>query len=331
MQQHSHRKIGRLLNTRAWRPLCSALIFTLSVLLGCSATADTREITMESLSPTKEHEQATEVIVHLMQRFHYSRVAVDNELSDQIYDRFLETLDPQKSFFLASDIVEFEEFRLKLDDALRKEQLDPVFTIFKRFRTRVDARTKFAQQLLNSEFDFTIDENYTFNREDATWPLSEEAADELWRKRVKNDVLTLRLAEQSNDELTKTLEERYRRMQRRVNQLAANDVFQIFINAYTLSVEPHTSYFSPRSSENFEINMSLSLEGIGTALSTENEYTVVQRVIAGGPAAMSEQIKAEDRIIGVGDGKDEKIALRFYPPVRQLVLHLLLLRWFGTK
>jgi len=176
-----------------------------------------------------------------------------------------------------------------------------------RYAVRNWIRCLTSLNLLERDFDFTIDENYTFNREDSPWPESQQAFDELWRKRVKNDVLNLRLAEQSDEDLVKTLEERYERMNRRVAQLSANDVFQIFINAYTLSVEPHTSYFSPRSSENFKINMSLSLEGIGAALQTEGEFTVVQRVIAGGPAAMSEQLSVEDRIVGVGEGKDKDI------------------------
>ena len=200
MQQHFSSSFGRLLSTRASRPLCSALIFTLSILTACTATADTRETTLDSLSPTADHIDATEVIVQLMQRYHYSPVSVDDELSDQIFDRFFESLDPQKSFLLATDIEEFNQFRLEFDDALRKEQLDPVFDIFKRFRARVEERAQFAQQLLTRKFDFTIDESYTFNREDTIWPQSIKAADELWRKRVKNDVLNLRLAEQSVEE-----------------------------------------------------------------------------------------------------------------------------------
>jgi len=124
-----------VLTSRTWRPLSGALLFSISVILGCAATADTREITLDSLSPTTEHEQATEVILHLMQRYHYSRVSVNDELSDQIFDRFLESLDPQKNFFLNSDVKEFEQFRLKFDDALRRSQLDPVFDIFKLTRT----------------------------------------------------------------------------------------------------------------------------------------------------------------------------------------------------
>jgi len=278
-----------------------------SLVFGGAAQADIRTVPLDALVPTNDHQQATAGIFQLMQRYHYSRVSVDDELSEQIFDRFLESLDPQKSFFLASDIKEFDSNRQKFDDAIRNARLDSVFNIFKRFRARVEERASLARELLEREFDFTIDETYTFDREDLGWAQSQNAIDELWRKRVKNDVLNLRLAEQTDEDLKKTLEERYDQMERRATQLSANDVFQIFVNAYTLSVEPHTSYFSPRSSENFRINMSLSLEGIGAALRTENEYTVVQRIIAGGPAAMSEQLSAEDRIVGVGDGKDEDI------------------------
>jgi len=200
---------------------------------------------------TAEHRRATEVIVFLMKEYHYNPVSVDDELSNQIFDRYLDSLDPQKSFLLASDIEEFEQYRNTLDDSLKKEQLEPVFDIFNRFRQRVGERAEYAKGLLSKEFDFTIDETFIFDREEIPWAASVEAADDLWRKRVKNDVLNLRLAEQTDDDLVETLEDRYNRMERRIVQLSANDVFQIFINSYTLSVEPHTSYFSPRSSEEF--------------------------------------------------------------------------------
>lgn len=300
--------------TLAWKPLSGALIITISLLLGCTATADTQEIESDALeissgapTPTEEHEQATQILYQLMRRYHYSPVSVNDELSEQIFDRYLESMDPQKNFLLASDIAEFSSLRDGLDDAIRNADLDPVFAVFERFRSRVANRAVFAKERLNRDFDFSIDESYNFNREDLPWLTSQAEQDEQWRRRVKNDVLSLRLADQSEDEIKETLEARYERMERRVVQLTPNDVFQIFINAYTLSVEPHTSYFSPRSSENFEINMSLSLEGIGASLSTEGEFTVVRDVIAGGPAALSEKISADDRIVGVGDGKDADI------------------------
>jgi len=292
---------------QARRRLAQALVFTFSAFTSLAAVSDNREVAFESLAPSVEHRQATQVIMQLMQRYHYTPVAVNDELSDQIFDRFLDTLDPQRSFLLASDIEEFSKYRFELDDALKTSELNPVFVMFKRFRTRMGERAAFAQDLLKSKFDFTVDENYAFNRDEADWPESEKALDELWRKRVKSDVLNLQLADQSGDELLDTLQKRYDRMATRVNQIGVNEVFQFFINAYTLSVEPHTSYFSPRRSENFSIDMSLSLEGIGAALQTENEYTVVQRVITGGPAAKSELVSVDDRIVGVGNGADGEI------------------------
>ena len=288
------------------RQCARALVFALTVFFSATALAD-REVAFESLAPTPEHEEAVAGIMQLMQRYHYKRVRVNDQLSEQIFERYLESLDPQKSFLLASDIAEFDQYRRGFDDALRTARLSPVFDIFKRFRARVEERASFATGLLKRDFDFTIDEQYAYDREEAQWSQSQKAMDELWRKRVKSDVLNLRLAEQTDDKLINTLEERYERMARRVSQLSANDVFQFFINAYTLSVEPHTSYFSPRSSENFKINMSLSLEGIGAALQTEGEFTVVRRIITGGPAALSEQVAVDDRIVGVGEGEKDEI------------------------
>jgi len=257
------------------------------------------------LKPAPEHREATAAIYQIMQRYHYKRVSVNDELSEQIFERFLQALDPQKSFLLNSDVEEFEDYQHTFDDAIRSARLAPVFNVFNRFRTRVEERAKYTKGLLKNDFDFMKDESYTFDREDLPWMQSNEAMDEHWRKRVKNDVLNLRLTEMAEDQVVDTLVKRYDRMAERVKQLKPNDVFQIFINAYTTSVEPHTSYFSPRSSEEFQIRMSLSLEGIGAALQTENEYTVIQRLIAGGPAAMSEQLSAGDRIVGVGNEGEE--------------------------
>ena len=299
--------VWSLCSQRSGQFFARALVVACSALISVPAISDTKLVSLDSLEPTREHRKATEGIVELMQRYHYKPVPVNDELSGQIFDRFLDTLDSQKRFLMASDVAEFEKYRFEFDDALRKAQLKPVFEVFKRFRERMEERALYAQNLLQRDFDFTIDESYTFNREDEEWVESQKVMDELWRKRVKNDILNLRLADQSNEDLVDTLEKRYDRMARSVTQLNANQVFQFFINAYTLSVEPHTSYFSPRSSENFNINMRLSLEGIGAALQTEDEYTVVRRVITGGPAALSKQISVDDRIVGVGNGKKEEI------------------------
>ena len=289
----------------------SIRILAVALALLCSPLGLTRADA--ALEPGKAHREATAAVVQLMEHYHYKRVAVDDELSGQIFERYLDSLDPQKSFFLQSDIDDFEDYRTGFDDVLRHARLEPVFDIFNRFRLATEDRAEFAKGLLQKEFDFTLDEKYAFDREDMHWMPSKNAMNELWRKRVKNDVLSLRLTEMADEQIIVTLQKRYERMRSRVAQLNTNDVFQIFINAYTLSVEPHTSYFSPRSSEEFKIRMSLSLEGIGAALQTEDEYTVVRQIIAGGPAALSALLNVDDRIVGVGNEESEIVDVVSWP------------------
>ncbi len=261
----------------------------------------------DPLLVTREHRQATGLIVHLMTNYHYLKAPLDDGLSRQVLQRYLDSLDPNRLIFLQSDIAGFEVYRERLDDYLRTSYLKPGFDIFKVFRTRVAERAEFANQLLEQSFDFTVEEAYEFRDENASWPLSLDEMKDLWRKRVKNDLLSLLLTGRTEEEAMETLRQRYSGIERRANQLNADDVYQLFINAYTTAVEPHTSYFSPRTSENFNIRMSLSLEGIGAALQTENEYTIVRRIIPGGPADMSKNLHVDDLIIGVGQGSEEPI------------------------
>lgn len=289
------------------------LVHTLVVVFAASCSINGMSNSGGVVQPTPEHRQATANILQLMQRYHYKRVPVDDQLSEQIFDRFIDALDPQKSFLLASDIADFNEYQRRFDDVIHDSKLDPVYEVFDRFRSRVQQRATYATDLLESDFDFTVDEIYVFNREDLPWIENTKGMDEYWRKRVKNDVLSLRLNDVAEDDIVDTLTRRYERMALGVTQLKTNDVYQFFINAYTTSVEPHTSYFSPRNSEEFEIRMSLSLEGIGAALQTENEHTVVRRIIAGGPAAMSELLSVDDRIVGVGDEGEEIVDVVSWP------------------
>ena len=275
------------------------------VLCANGAGATVTDVT--ELEVTPEHRQATGLIVHLMSNYHYLKVPLDDTLSEDILARFLENLDPGKQIFLASDVTAFGVYATRFDDFLRVGYVKPAFDIFRVFRARVKERSQAALALLEQEFDYNVEERYQFNRDEASWPDNQAAIDELWRKRVKNDLLGLRLADRTDEQAKTTLVQRYEGIARRAHQLNSNDVFQLFMNAYTTAVEPHTSYFSPRTSENFKIRMSLSLEGIGAALQTDNEHTVVRRLIPGGPAARSNKLKVDDRIVGVGQGDDEEI------------------------
>ncbi len=259
------------------------------------------------LVPTESQTRATELITDFIANYHYKKVPLDDALSRQIFDRYLDSLDPNHSYFLDSDIKEFSPARDQLDDQLREARLDTAFAIFIRFRDRLDERTRAELELLNRPMDFTVNEDYVFDRSKSPWAGRAEL-DEYWRKRVKNDVLSLRLSgKTSMDDIKKILTRRYEDMQRRMDQLNSEDVFELFINAYLTAIEPHTAYFSPRTSENFRIRMSLSLEGIGAVLQSDNEYTQVRQILKGGPADKSGLLHEDDRITGVGQGATEPI------------------------
>lgn len=283
--------------------ISALLLGVLSVLV----QANEKIVDPATLTPTAAQQQATRLITRFISQYHFKKTPLDDDLSAQIFKRYIESLDPNRSYFLASDMEELEAYEYFLDDLLRKSRLEPVFEVFRRFRSRVEERSAFAIGLLDTDFDFTREEEYRFDRSKASWAQDRDELNDIWRKRVKNDVLTLRLAGKKDPkEIKELLRKRYERLSRRVAQLNVDDVYQLFMNAYAGAVEPHTAYLSPRTSENFRIHLSLSLEGIGAALRTENEYTVVQRIIRGGPADKSGLLHPEDRITGVGQG-DENI------------------------
>ncbi len=259
------------------------------------------------LTASPDHLRATELIVQFLRRYHYRNRTLDDEHSEGILVQYLEALDPNRSYFLTSDIEEFQKYRHQLDDALRDAELNPAFVIFKRLRQRLEQRVEFAIGRLKDGFDFGISEDFVPDRSEVAWAKNESELDEIWRKRVKDDALNLTLAGRSADEVVEVLQNRYQRLADRIGQFTNDDVYQMFINAYTATIEPHTSYFSKRASDNFKIRMSLSLEGIGAALQTENEYTVVRRVIPGGPADLNGQLATDDRITGVAQGEESVV------------------------
>jgi carboxyl-terminal processing protease len=284
--------------------LLSALLLLLGFL---PVLASVREVPPEELQPNRSQRQSTLIILKVINEYHYKKQPLNDEMSRAILNRYLGVLDPNRSFFTQGDIDRFNVVSDQLDDDLKDARLDSAFNIFRVYRQRVDERVGYALKLLDRDYDFTINESYQFNREDAPWTADAAELNELWRKKVKSDILNLKLKDKPLDEIRDTLAKRYTGIQRRTRQMDADDVFQVFINSYTLSLEPHTSYMSPRVSENFDISMRLSLEGIGAVLSNENEYTVVQRTVAGGPAALSGQVGPGDRIVGVGQGADGEI------------------------
>ena len=293
--------------TACTRGVLSAALLLLATLGGPSAcAAQEGPAATEEIRPTAAHARSARAVVELMSRYHYRKAPLDDELGSRVLDRYIDVLDPSHSVFLAGDIADFDLHRTGVDDALRRGRLDLAFEVFNRYRLRMGSRARLAAELAAHDFDFARDEELELDRSSSPWPRSSVAVDDYWRRRVKNDILDLELAGHEPETIPESLRARYSRMARRVRQIDADDVVQYFLNAYTQSIDPHSAYFSPRRSENFRIRMSLSLEGIGAALQTEGEHTVVRRIIAGGPADRSGELQVDDRIIGVRqDDEDE--------------------------
>ena len=284
-------------------------LFFLLLLMGVTAALQAKVpiVPEEELNPTDIHTRATTIIRHIVKNYHYKKINIDDELSASILEKYLEHLDLNRSFFLQSDIDNFSRYKTLMDDAINESNTTPAFEIFKIYLKRVDERVDYALKALDLGFNFEIDESYIFDRREQPWADSGKTLDDIWRKRVKNDILNLKLSRKKDEDINDTLHKRYERLRINAHQLDSNDVYQTFINAFTTSIEPHTAYFSPRTSENFDISMRLSLEGIGAVLRSENEYTMIQSIITGGPADLSGKLKAEDRIVGVGQGSEGEI------------------------
>ena len=282
------------------------LITTLS-LLSLHSFAQEKSLPDENkMSPSLEQIRSANIITDFLSRYHYRRIKIDDQLSASMFELYINSLDPTKSYFLRSDIDKFSRYILNLDDALKIGDLRPAFDIFLVYQMRVEERIQFAIEQLQQDFDFSKKENFYIRNDDTEFLLNLKEQNEHWRKRVKNDILALRLFDKSNDEIKDTLTKRYNNLLKRTQKLNSNDVFQIYINAFASSIDPHTSYLSPRTYDNFEIRMSLSLEGIGAMLKLDDDYTVVEKIIPGGPADIGDKLHAKDRIIGIAQQDEEE-------------------------
>lgn len=280
------------------------------VLLTLTTTVQAANLSSPSvpLQPLMAHAETAGVSANLLSRFHYQAASLDDALSAKIFDRYLKALDPERVFFAQTDIDQFGAARTTLDDAILKQNLELPFAIFGRYEQRVRERLAAARNLLLGGFDFGRTESYRYLRTDEPWAASDKELDELWRKRVKNDWLRLKLAGKDDKAIRETLDKRYENMQSRALRSKSEDVFQLFMNAYASSIEPHTNYLGPRASADFAISMKLSLVGIGAVLQEREDYVTIRELVVGGPAARSEQLAIGDRIVAVAQGEDEQPA-----------------------
>ncbi len=292
------------------RPLGWLALTVLSVLLLAATDAALRTparaasiLPPGSLAPTNDQRATARKIGHILEETHYSRAAIDDAFSRQVFQRYLELLDPEHSYFLASDVQEFSVYQDRFDDMIHTGNLDPGYLIFDRFKQRNRERMEYAISLLKSQPDWNVKTSYDFDREHAAWPATEADMNQLWKKRVANDALSLRLAGKTWPQAADLLRKRYQTVIRRVDQVKSEDVFEDLMNAYARTYDPHTSYFSPLNSEEYRIQMSLNYEGIGASLQLIDNYVTVMNVIQGGPAAVAGTLKQNDRITGVGQGR----------------------------
>lgn len=278
-----------------------------SLTLGGNAAAANK---WDSLQPDRDEIVASLNVVELLKRHHYSKPPLDDARSVIIYDSYIKLLDPARSYFTAADIAEFDKWKTQFDDFLKSGNLDPGFTIYKRYLDRVKQRLDFALAELNKgvdKIDFTVNETLLIDRKDAPWLKDQAALDDLWRKRVKDEVLRQKIAGKEPKQIQETLIKRYKNQLARLDQTRAEDIFQAYINTFAQSYDPHTNYLSPDNAENFDINMSLSLEGIGAVLQSDNDQVKIVRLVPAGPAAKTKQVAPADKIIGVAQGNKEMV------------------------
>ena len=274
------------------------------IIAGIFSSAYTGDATSVSsypkLAPESFHPRVEQYITFILNKYHYKSINLDDSLSTHMFDRYIQRLDYNRSYFLKSDIDSFEPYRYTLDDAINDDNLQFAYMVYNTFENRFKERQAYINSLLQKGFDFNIDELYRPDRSDQPWAETSVQLDSIWRKRIKDEALRMKLAGKEWDKIRETLQKRYDTYNRNMERSQSEDVFQYYMNIFSESYDPHTNYMSPKISDDFQIQMSKSLEGIGASLRTENEYTKVVEVIPGGPADKSGLLKANDLIVGVG-------------------------------
>lgn len=287
-----------------------AVVTCLAVLLGPAVPGMAKPELPASpavLDTTPRERQVARMVTRFVERAHYARQTLDDSLSEATLKTYLEMLDGNRHYFLQSDIAYFARYRNSLDDSLRAGDMDPVFDIFRLYRLRNQQNLGYALSLLDQEPDFSVNEDYVFDRKTLAWISTPAEMQDLWRRRVKNDALGLMLADKTWKETSEVLRKRYNRVLDRINKLDSDDVFETFMNAFAMTLDPHSNYLSPRQSEEYKIQMSLSYEGIGASLQLDEEFVQVMNVIPGGPAAADGRLKATDRITAVGQDDSKEM------------------------
>ncbi|HZJ91991.1 MAG TPA: carboxy terminal-processing peptidase [Thiopseudomonas sp.] len=288
----------------------SALAFIIGLAAVPAAYATSKAQQWDYLQPDRDQMIASLNVVELLKRHHYSKPPLDDARSRKMYAGYLKMLDPARMYFTATDVQAFNTWETQFDDFLKAGNLKPGYAIYKRQLERLDQYLEYALGVLNTgvdKIDFDIVESFETDREKASWAKDEAALQDLWRKRLKDEVLRLKIANKEPKAIQTLLVKRYKNQQKRLQQTRSEDVFQAYINAFAQTYDPHTTYLSPDNAENFDINMKLSLEGIGAMLQGDNEHVKIVRLIPAGPAEKSKLVAPADKIIAVGQGKKDLV------------------------
>ncbi|MFD0795304.1 carboxy terminal-processing peptidase [Mucilaginibacter litoreus] len=281
------------------------LMLVLAAALACNASPSKpvyKNAGPNDLQPDPQQSVVLSYVTKLITDYNYKKVPLNDSISKIIFDSYLKKLDENHNYLLASDVKDFEQFQTTLDDDIKAGNLANVFYMFNVFQKRYTEYVNYSVAELNKNFDFTKNETFTYDREKQPWPASVSEIHDLWSKRVKYDLLNLKLTGKTDAANKETLKKRYTSILSQSNKLSNQDVFQAFMDAFTEAIDPHTNYFNPALAANFNIDMSRSLEGIGASLQIDNEYVTIKGVTAGGPADKSKQVNIDDRIIAVAQG-----------------------------
>jgi len=263
-------------------------------------------VEVPTLTPLEVHKGTSLAVVEQLRHHHYVKKPLDDGLSSDIFDKYLNTLDGGRAYFLAADVAGFEQYRYLLDDALKRGNLAPAFEIFNRYQERVVDRLQYLLGEIErgvDNIDFEVVEDIEIDREFSPWPADQTAQDDYWRKRLKAAVLSMKINGKDLEEISELLTKRYKNRIKQTIQTKSEDAFQVYVNSFASTYDPHTQYFSPRTSQNFNINMSLSLEGIGAVLNSEDDNTAVVRLVPAGPADKAGNLGVADKIVSVGQGE----------------------------
>ena len=279
------------------------LFGTLSLLIAASCAVASAQQLQQGGNAARDR-YVVNTVITLLNAQHLSRHPLDDEISERTIKSFLEQLDPMKMYFYQADIDEFMGHKDAIDDDLKAGDMKFAYQVFNRFLQRVDERVATVLEILKSPLDFTVDEEMNTDPDTALYAQSAEESADRWRKRIKYDLLVLKTDKVEGEEAIQRLNRRYKANASRMHQFKPDDLLEMYLTAMTSSYDPHTSYMSPSTLENFEIQMRLNLEGIGAALQSTDGYTEVSKIIAGGAAARQGDLKDKDRIISVGQGEE---------------------------